>query len=245
MKPLPHPPLRLGAYPRKGARMRLLVVEDRPRQSAMLVMALSDAGHSVETAADGDAALDLAVGSTYDAIVLDMTMPEIDGLAMVAKIREAGHATPVLILTARDDVDHRVDALDRGADDYLVKPFAFEELLARLRALARRRFAVSPTALVAVGDLEIDTAAKSVRRAGERVRLTAREYSVLECLALRKGRVVSRDTLTELLYERGQHPESNVVEVYVGYLRKKLGMTGGRQLIHTRRGLGYVLDDGG
>lgn len=223
--------------------MRLLVVEDNPKLSALLLEGLGDNGHSVELAADGESALVLATTSNYDAVLLDIMIPRLDGLAVLARMRALGIATPVLVLSARSDPEDRVAALDRGADDYLAKPFAFEELLARLRALVRRRFAASTTAIVSVADLEIDTASKQVRRAGVPVRLTTREYSVLECLALRKGRVVSRDALTELLYEPGVHPESNVVEVYVGYLRKKLGGAGGAQLIHTRRGLGYVLQE--
>lgn len=223
--------------------MRLLVVEDHPKLAALLVEGLGDAGHGVETAADGETALGLATSCTYDAIVLDIMLPKLDGLTVVSRMRAAGVATPVLMLTARSELGDRVGALDRGADDYLVKPFAFEELLAWLRALVRRSFAAATTAIITVGDLEIDTSSKQVRRAGLRVRLTAREYAVLECLALRKGRVVSRDTLTELLYEPGVHPESNVVEVYIGYLRRKLAARGGAQLIHTHRGLGYALEE--
>jgi DNA-binding response OmpR family regulator len=224
--------------------MHLLVIEDHPRESELLAKGLTDDGHGVELA-DGESALGLATSVSYDAIVLDVVPTTRDGIAVLSHLRAAGIPTPVVVVAANSDVETRVEALDRGADDFLVKPFAFVELLARLRALARRSFAASTTSIIAVGDLEIDTSLRQVRRAGVRLRLTATEYAVLECLALRKHRVVSRETLIELLYEPGEQPESNVVEVYIATLRRKLGGAKAPQLIHTRRGLGYVLSEEG
>jgi DNA-binding response OmpR family regulator len=222
--------------------MRLLVVEDHPQLRQVLDQGLRDEGHTVSLAADGEAALERLFAGIFDAVVLDMMLPKLDGLAVLTEMRRNAIDTPVLILTARAQVSDRVQALDGGADDYLVKPFAFAELLARLRVLARRRFAAGTSGALKVADLEIDAAAKSVRRGGRSIRLTAREFAVLECLALRRGRVVSRSALLQLLYESETQPESNVVEVYVRSLRKKLAAAGDVPLIHTRRGLGYVLE---
>ena len=223
--------------------MRLLVVEDHAKLAAMIVEGLLAEGHTVEAASDGMMALDSAYSGVYDVIILDLMLPKLDGISVLQRLRGASNDTPVLILTAMDEVAHRVAGLDAGADDYLVKPFAFGELLARLRALARRRFASANAGLIKVGDLEIDLGGKRVRRAGETLRLTAREFSVLECLAIRKGRVVSKSALLDVLYAEDDLPESNVVEVYVRGLRRKLQCAGGPELVHTRRGLGYVLEE--
>jgi DNA-binding response OmpR family regulator len=223
--------------------MRVLVVEDNPKLGPMLVRGLEQEGHVAELAADGQQALVACATTRYDAIVLDLMLPGIDGLTVLDRLRHGADDTPVLVLTARDDLDDRVDGLDRGADDYLVKPFAFDELLARLRALVRRAKGAGASAVLRVADLEIDTAAKSARRAGRSIALSSREYAVLECLALRRGRIVSRDTLLETIYDGDEMPESNVVEVYIGALRRKIDRDHEVKLIRTRRGLGYVFGD--
>lgn len=223
--------------------MKLLVVEDNPRLGPMVAGGLRDEGHVVDLAVTGREALDYTQTGRYDAIILDLMLPEIDGLGVLDRLRRGGDATPVLILTAKDDVPSRVEGLDRGGDDYLVKPFQFEELLARLRALVRRSTQAGTTNTLAVGDLEIDMHHKQARRAGEVVRLSAREWAVLEALALRRGRVVSRETLVDVVYDGDDQPESNVVEVYIGYLRRKIDRGHDTKLIHTRRGMGYMLSE--
>jgi DNA-binding response OmpR family regulator len=175
--------------------------------------------------------------------VLDIMVPTIDGLAVLRRLRAGGSSAAVLLVTARDQVPDRVTGLDTGADDYLVKPFAFAELLARLRAVIRRRYREA-TSCVRVGDLEIDSAGRTVKRAGRVIALSAREFALLEYLALRRGQVVTRTEVWEHVYDFAAEPSSNVVDVYVGYLRRKLadGEGGAARLIHTHRGLGYSLD---
>ena len=223
--------------------MKLLVVEDNPRLGPMIASGLRDEGHVVDLAVTGNEALDFADTNRYDAIVLDLMLPEIDGLGVLDRLRRGGDATPVLILTAKDDVSSRVEGLDRGGDDYLVKPFEFEELLARLRALVRRSTQAGTSNTLEVGDLAIDLHHKQVQRGGKVVRLSAREWAVLEALALRRGRVVSRETLMSVVYDGDDQPESNVVEVYIGYLRRKIDRGHDTKLIHTRRGMGYMLSE--
>jgi DNA-binding response OmpR family regulator len=221
--------------------MRVLVVEDYEPLLKSLVQGLTEAGFAVDGSADGEEGLWYARSNEYDAIVLDIRLPKLDGLSIVERLRAEGDATPVLLLTAKDTVDDRVTGLNAGADDYLIKPFAFAEMLARVRALMRRKYdAADP--VVRVRDLEINTATRGVRRAGERVELTAREYALLEYLALRAGQVVSRSDIWEHVYDFRSTAESNVVDVYIGYLRKKLEGPGRARLIHTRRGQGYVLE---
>ena len=221
--------------------MKLLVVEDNPKLGPMLAGGLRDEGHVVDLATTGTEAIDFCDLGQYDAIVLDLMIPEIDGLGVLDRLRRGGDATPVLILTAKDDVGSRVEGLDRGGDDYLVKPFEFEELLARLRALVRRSSQAGTSSVLSVADLDIDMQHKHVQRGGTVVRLSAREWAVLEALALRRGRVVSRETLMNVVYDGDDLPESNVVEVYIGYLRRKIDRGHERKLIHTRRGMGYML----
>lgn len=221
--------------------MKLLVVEDNPKLGPMLAGGLRDEGHVVDLATTGTEALDFCDMGQYDAIVLDLMIPEIDGLGVLDRLRRGGDATPVLILTAKDEVSSRVEGLDRGGDDYLVKPFEFEELLARLRALVRRSSQAGTSSVLSVADLDIDMQHKHVQRGGTVVRLSAREWAVLEALALRRGRVVSRETLMNVVYDGDDLPESNVVEVYIGYLRRKIDRGHERKLIHTRRGMGYML----
>jgi DNA-binding response OmpR family regulator len=222
--------------------MRLLLVEDYEPLRQSVSQGLREAGFAVDTSADGEEGLWYARSNDYDAIVLDVMLPVIDGLTVLTRLRQAGKTAPVLLLTARDTVADRVGGLDSGADDYLVKPFAFQELLARIRALIRRRYD-APDPVLRVADLEIDTGSRTVRRAGLRIDLTAREYALLELLAMRAGRVVTRTEIWEHLYEFDSSADSNVVDVYVGYLRRKIERPDLPRLIHTRRGQGYLLGE--
>jgi len=222
--------------------MRLLVVEDYAPLNKAIVRALQEAGYAVDASGDGQEGLWYAQSNDYDLIVLDLMLPGLDGWEILRSLRKDGLQTHVLILTARDAVEERVKGLDLGADDYLVKPFALEELLARVRALLRRKFQ-SKNPLIKVGDLEIDQATRQARRGGQAIQLTPREYALLEFLALRSGEVVSRSEIWEHLYEFNSQASSNVVDVYIGYLRKKLDRPGFAPLIHTRRGHGYLLGE--
>lgn len=220
--------------------MRLLLVEDYAPLCKALAQGLHEAGFAVDVAGDGEEGLWYARANDYDVIVLDLMLPRLDGLSILRRLRQEGRAASVLILTAKDTIEDRVSGLDLGADDYLVKPFAFEELLARIRALVRRRYeARSP--VIRIGDLEVDTGRKLVRRMGELIELTAREYGLLEYLALRAGQLVTRTSIWEHVYECDSSVQSNVVDVYIGYLRRKIERPGWARLIHTRRGQGYVL----
>jgi len=222
--------------------MRVLVIEDYEPLRKSLSRGLRNAGFAVDASGDGEEGLWYARTNDYDAIVLDLMLPGIDGLTILRRLREEGRKTPVLILTARGEVEDRVRGLDRGADDYLVKPFALEELLARVRALVRRGYDAKDP-VVRVGDLEVDTAGRVARRGGEPLHLTAREYALLEFLALRAGQVVTRADIWEHIYDFNASAQSNVVEVYIGYLRRKTERDGRSRLIHTRRGFGYVLGE--
>ena len=220
--------------------MRLLVVEDYAPLRRALVKALREEGYSVDEAESGGEALALASGDEHDVVLLDLMLPGVDGLEVLRRLRAGEGRAQVLILTARDTVDDRVRGLDLGADDYLAKPFAMEELLARVRALVRRRYEQrSPR--VQVGPLELDTRRREARVSGEPVKLTAREYALLEYLALRAGEVVTRTEIWQHIYAEDEGTASNVVDVYVGYLRKKLERDGRPRLLHTRRGEGYIL----
>jgi DNA-binding response OmpR family regulator len=194
---------------------------------------------AVDAAADGEEALALALAEPYDAIVLDLGLPRRDGLEVLRELRSRGCATPVLVLTARDAVEDRVQGLDGGADDYLVKPFAFAELLARVRALLRR--ATGGSSAIRVGDLVLDTAARSAERAGRRLELTAKEFALLEYLARHAGEVVTRTMIAEHVWNLDFDSFSNVIDVYIRYLRRKVDDPFETKLIHTRRGIGYVL----
>jgi len=220
--------------------MRVLLVEDYAPLRKSLSRGLREAGFAVDVSADGEEGLWYAESNDYDVIVLDIMLPGVDGLTILTRLRRAGKVTPTLLLTARDTVPDRVRGLDLGADDYLVKPFAFEELLARIRALIRRRYDTKDPVL-RIGDLEIDTTKHIVRRAGAQIDLTAREYALLEFLAFRAGEVVSRTDIWEHLYSFDSPTVSNVVDVYIGYLRKKIERPGLPRLIHTCRGQGYML----
>ncbi len=217
--------------------MKVLVVEDEADLARALGQALEEDGYSVDVARDGVTALYHARGGSYDAVVLDLMLPQRDGWSVLRDLREEGSKTPVLILTARDSVTDKVRGLDEGADDYLTKPFEIEELLARLRALIRRA-AGQPTPTLRLADVEIDTAAGVVRKGGEPVDLTAKEYALFELLARNRGRLVSRSMIYEHIYAEDDETFSNVLDVYVSNLRKKLG----KDFITTRRGQGYIVD---
>lgn len=216
--------------------MRVLVIEDEPDLLAVLAQALREDGYAVDEAADGAEGLFKALGWEYDAILLDLMLPLKSGWQVLAEVRKQ-RSTPVLILTARDHVTDRVRGLDAGADDYLVKPFDLAELLARLRALIRRSNGQA-TASLELGEVSIDTTVRLVWRQGEPVALTAREYALVELLALHRGRLVTRTQIYEHLYDENEDSLSNLIEVHISNIRKKLG----KDFITTRRGQGYLID---
>jgi len=220
--------------------MRVLLVEDFPPLARSVCQGLQEAGYAVDVATDGAEALDSFQSVAYDGMVLDVMLPKLDGLTVLRRVRANGNDIPILLLTARDQVDDKIAGLDCGADDYLVKPFAFGELVARLRAIMRRRYGHRINA-IQVGELAIDMAARTVTRAGEVVPLSAREYAVLEYLACRRGQIVTRGDIWEHIYDFATEPSSNVVDVYIGYLRKKIDQGREQKLIRTHRGLGYSL----
>ncbi len=217
--------------------MRLLIVEDERDLRRALARALTEEQFAVDESPDGEDGLFRALEIDYDAIVLDLMLPRVGGIEVLDQIRHAGKKTPVLLLTARDAIDDRVRGLNHGADDYLTKPFAVEELVARLRALIRRA-AQHPSPAVAIGDLEVDLVARRVRRCGEEIELTGREYSILELLIRQRGTVVPRAVLFDHLYNEDHESVSNAIDVHIASLRRKLGAS----LIETRRGLGYLID---
>ena len=232
-----------SALVQKRGAMRILVVEDSVRLREAVAKALRRSGYVVDESGDGEDALWQASEINYDGIVLDIMLPKRDGLDVLAELRKQGNETPVLLLTARNQVQDRVTGLRTGADDYLGKPFALEELLARVDALCRRRFG-RHTTIIRVGDLEIDTDARRARRGGEVLDLTPREFRLLHLLALEQGKVLSRTRLEEHLYDDLASPMSNVVDAAVYQLRRKLKSAGsGTPLIHTRRGQGYVMEE--
>ena len=224
--------------------MRVLVVEDSTPLRSSVMIALQESGFAVDGAEDGTRAAAFLKRFDYDLVVLDWMLPGMDGMELLRALRARRDATPVLIVTAKDAVDDRVRGLTEGADDYLTKPFALEELLARAHALCRRAYGLA-SGTIRIADLEIDTSARSVQRGGTSIRLTGREYAVLEYLAHRAGQVVSRSEIEEHVYDRLESPLSNVVDAAIYGLRKKLTVVEGQPtLIHTRRGLGYVLEEG-
>jgi DNA-binding response OmpR family regulator len=220
--------------------MKVLLVEDSARLQLSVGRALRKAGYALDVTDNGEDGLWQAVANDYDVIVLDIMLPKLDGLSLLRQLRQKGKGTHVLLLTARDTVEDRVQGLQLGADDYLVKPFALEELLARVEALCRRAYGSKQTRLI-IADLEIDTVAKEVFRAGNLVRLKPREYLLLEYLARRSGQVVTRGEIEAHIYDDSVDPMSNVVESAVCSLRKKISASNPAPLIHTRHGLGYVL----
>ncbi len=220
--------------------MRLLVVEDFPVLREALVRGLRECGYAVDASGDGDEALWYATTNTYAAILLDVMLPGIDGLEILRRLRAKGSTVPVLLLTARDTVNDRVVGLDAGADDYLTKPFAVPELLARVRALVRRGQHHSDP-VVEISDLRVDTTARRAWRGTAELDLAPREWALLHLLALQAGRVVTRQEIGEHLYDFEQDVSPNAVEAAVARLRRKLDPDGSPALLHTRRGLGYVL----
>jgi DNA-binding response OmpR family regulator len=221
--------------------MRVLLVEDSPVLQQTVGTALRRCGYAVDVCGDGEDGLWRANNADYDAVLLDIMLPKLDGLSILQRLREAGKTTHVLLLTARDSVAERVRGLKLGADDYLIKPFALEELLARVEALCRRAYGSKQNRLV-VGDLELDTAAKRVWRAGQPFKLKPREYQLLEYMVRRRGEVVTQREIEEHLYNGEVELMSNVIESIVSSLRRKLSEVNPAPLIHTRRGFGYVLD---
>jgi two-component system OmpR family response regulator len=220
--------------------MRVLVVEDEPKLGRLLQRGLRGRGHAADLATEGESAVALARARPYDAIVLDVMLPGLDGFGVCAQLRKVEVWTPVIMLTARDSVPDRIRGLDVGADDYLVKPFSFAELLARLRALARRQTVPRPPVLE-VGDLRLDPATREVRRGDRPIELSPTEFRLLEAFMRRPGLVLSRDQLLEHAWENAYDARSNVVDVHVGHLREKVDRPHGRRSIRTVRGGGYVL----
>ena len=223
--------------------MRVLLVEDDPRVARLVERGLAEAGYDVEVAADGGDGYARAAAGDHDLLVLDVMLPGLEGLEVCGMLRQQGVRTPILMLTARDTVADRVLGLDAGADDYLVKPFALEELLARVRALGRRAADARDGDLLRVGDLTLDVARHEARRDGRAIELTAKEFALLEYLMRNAGRVLTRDQITARVWGHDSAATSNVVEIYVHYLRDKVDRGFARPLIRTVRGVGYSIRD--
>lgn len=222
--------------------MRILIVEDEAGVADFVEQGLTEAGYAVDVARDGLDGLEYARAFEYDAMVLDIMLPKMNGLDVLREMRDQRIKTPVLLLTARDRVDDRVRGLDVGADDYLVKPFAFPELLARIRALLRRP-PLQAGNLICVGDLEMDVAQREVRRAGQLIELSPREFSLLELFLRHPNQVLTRTQIVEHVWNFDFYSDTNVVDVYIGYLRRKIDRGFGPPLIHTVRGVGYRLSE--
>lgn len=220
--------------------MRLLIIEDYKPLQKSLKQGLKEAGFAVDVTGDGNEGLWYATTNDYDVIVLDIMLPGMDGLTILKKLRAEGRQGHVLILTAKDSIQDKVGGLDLGADDYLVKPFAFKELLARIRALIRRSYK-EKNPCVNIKDLKVDLIKQQVWRDEQQIFLTSREYVLLEYLCMRSGQVVPRTDIWEHVYEFNSSATSNVVDVYIGYLRKKIEISGKPPLLHTIRGRGYML----
>ena len=220
--------------------MRLLIAEDEKNLNRILTQQLKDSGYSVDSCLDGEEALDYIAAADYDAIVLDIMMPGVDGLTVLRQLRSQGMDTPVLFLTARDSVSDRVEGLDLGADDYLTKPFAFEELLARVRVLTRKKTG-SKTNIHKLADLTVNSQSREVKRGDTSISLSSREFSILEYMIMNKNMVLSRDTLERHVVNYDYEGSSNMIDVYIRYLRKKIDEGFDPKLIHTVRGVGYVL----
>lgn len=220
--------------------MRLLIVEDEPKTAALLGTALKQEGFEVAWAEDGIKGLEDAIRGGFDLLLVDIMLPGLDGLALVRELRTRGHATPVIMLSARGEVEQRVEGLDAGADDYLPKPFAMSELMARVRSLMRRNSQPKPS-VHSIGDLTFDHATRETRRGGKRIELSSRESLLLECLFRAEGGVVSRRDIISAVWEYDFDPGSNLVEVYIRRLREKIDREASTSLIQTVRGLGYAL----
>jgi len=220
--------------------MKLLVAEDHAKLARSIATGLREEGYSVDLTFDGNEAAHLLASNQYDCVILDIMLPGKEGWAVLDETRQRGNRAPVLCLTARDAPEDRVKGLDLGADDYLIKPFDWDELLARVRALIRRAHGQA-SVVIRISDLEINTLSKTVKRGSSTITLSAREYALLHYLALRAGQVVSRTDVWEHLYDQEEELSSNVVDVYIGYLRSKIDKPFDVKLIHTRRGHGYML----
>ncbi|HEX2279034.1 MAG TPA: response regulator transcription factor [Candidatus Tectomicrobia bacterium] len=220
--------------------MRLLVVEDENKVASFIKKGLEEEGYAVDLAADGEAGLAMALERVHDLIILDIRLPKVDGLQVLQTLRQDKITTPVLLLTVRATIEDKVLGLDAGADDYLTKPFAFQELVARVRALLRRRSEAEPTVLQ-VGDLSLDPARRTVTRGGVKIDLTAREFSLLDYFMRNPGRVLTRTMIAEHVWDYSFDTSTNVIDVYVNYLRKKIDAEREPKLLHTVRGVGYVL----
>jgi DNA-binding response OmpR family regulator len=224
--------------------MRILVVEDEERIARFIKTGLEEESYAVDVVPDGPAALDWVAGTSYDLILLDVMLPGLDGFEVTRILRRRGAVVPILMLTARDEIDDRVKGLDAGADDYLPKPFAFKELLARIRALVRRTATVEKVdTLLEIGDLQLDMVTHTARRGTREIELTAKEYALLEYLMRHPRRPLSRTLIREAVWGYDYYGASNVVDVYVRHLRQKLEKNGEPPLIHTVRGVGYRVDD--
>ncbi len=220
--------------------MRILVVEDEKKVASFIKRGLEEEGHAVDVAVDGEEGLTMALGSVHDLIILDIRLPKMDGLRVLKELRQEKVMTPVLLLTVRVTIEDKVLGLDAGADDYQTKPFAFQELVARVRALLRRRAAADP-AILQVADLTLDPARRAVSRGDERIELTAREFALLDYFMRNPGRVLTRAMIAEHVWDYTFDTTTNVIDVYVNYLRKKIDAGWEPKLLHTVRGVGYVL----
>jgi len=223
--------------------MKLLVVEDDPTTADFISRGFSEEGHSVDQLASGREALAQAMGTVYDVMVIDRMLPDLDGLSLVKALRAAGVASPAIFLTAMGSVDDRIDGLAAGGDDYLVKPFAFGELSARVAALGRRPPLKEAETVLRAGDLEMDLIRRTVTRAGQKIDLLPREFALLEHLLRRKGRVQTRTMLLEAVWDIHFDPQTNVVETHISRLRAKVDKPFDRDLVHTVRGAGYKIDE--
>ena len=224
--------------------MRILLAEDEKELNDLVRKTLEDEGYAVDSVFDGDSALEYLSSTPYDIAILDIMMPGRDGIVVLREYRKSGGKAPILILTARDAVEDRVVGLDAGADDYLVKPFMFPELLARIRVLLRRNTSSASSSVLECGDLVMDTSSHAVRRRGRKIDLSAKEYSILEYMMRNQGAVLGRESFRSHIWSWDYDGESNVIDVYIRYLRKKIDDGESMKLIHTIRGAGYMLKDG-
>jgi heavy metal response regulator len=220
--------------------MRILIIEDEKKVAGFLKNGLKEEGYAVDDAYDGQAGFDLAVENEYDMIILDLMLPGLDGITLCKKLRDQGNHTPILMLTAREAVKDRVIGLDAGADDYMTKPFAFEELLARVRVILRKR-PVTQELKLEIGNLFLDLITHKVKRGGDEIELTTKEYALLEFLMRNAGTIVTRTMISEHVWDINFETFTNVIDVYINYLRNKIDRDHDEKLIHTVRGRGYVL----
>lgn len=220
--------------------MRILIIEDEKKVAGFLKNGLKEEGYAVDDAYDGQTGFDMAVENEYDIIILDLMLPGLDGITLCKKLREQGNNTPILMLTAREAVKDRVIGLDAGADDYMTKPFAFEELLARVRVILRKR-PVAQELKLEIGDLVLDLITHKVKRGGDEIELTTKEYALLEFLMRNAGNIVTRTMIAEHVWDINFETFTNVIDVYINYLRNKIDRDHDEKLIHTVRGRGYVL----